>query len=160
MQSGDKIETSLEAIQGLFTGKFIHSLDPKKRLTIPSDWREQAGAPNSLYVLPDLDGRRFLHVFPAREMARRLQSIRGLSVADTRGRQFARLLGSQSQLAPWDSAGRIRINDTLLDRAGLTDQIVLVGAFDHFELWNPDLWKEADSKNVADLGEAARYVGF
>jgi MraZ protein len=145
---------------GVFMGSYTHSLDPKKRLTIPSEWRDHAGVPGSLYVLPGLEGMRYLMVFPAREMVQRLQSIRNLSIADAKGRQFARLLGSQSQLAPWDSAGRIRVNDSLLEHAQLSDQVVLVGAIDHFELWSPVLWKQAGLKASGDLGEAARYVGF
>lgn len=141
-------------------GKFTHSLDPKKRLTIPSEWRDNAGVPHSLYVLPDLEGRHFLNVFPAREMGKRLESIRNLSIADAKGRQFARLLGSESQLAPWDSAGRIRISDDLLARASLVDQIVLVGVIDHFELWSPEQWKRERAAGQPDLSEAARYVGF
>jgi MraZ protein len=160
VQITGKNEVSMGALIGLFTGTYTHSLDPKKRLTIPSEWRDQAGEPNGLYVLPDLEGRRFLNVFPAREMSQRLQSIRNLSIADVKGRQFARLLGSQSQLAPWDAAGRIRINDGLLDHARLAGDVLLVGVFDHFELWNPEQWKAEGSKGSADLGEAARYVGF
>ena len=53
----------------------------------------------------------------------RLQRIRNLSIADARARQFARILGSQSQLAPWDSQGRIRIKDELLAFADLREQI-------------------------------------
>lgn len=143
-------------------GSWTHSLDPKKRLTIPSEWRDNAGVPNSLYVLPGLGlaDRRYLSVFPAAKMAERLQRIASLSIADTKGRQFARILGSQSQLAPWDSAGRIRINDSLLGYANLLDQVVLVGTIDHFELWNTDELNQAGIIGMAELSEAARNVGF
>ena len=103
-------------------GDFTHSMDPKKRLTIPSEWRESTGAPYGLYVMPDLEGQGFLIVFPAQEMVHRLQSIRNLSIADAKGRQFARILGSRSQMVSWDTAGRIRINDSLLEHAKLSDQ--------------------------------------
>ncbi len=146
---------------GIFVGQFEHSLDPKKRLTIPSEWREYAGIPASLYVLPSIEeGVRCLSVYPAREMVQRLQRIRSLSIGDAKARQFARVLGSQSQLAPWDSAGRIRIKDALLEYAQLGDQVILVGAIERFELWNPVLWKQASSSDAAGLSEAARYVGF
>jgi MraZ protein len=145
---------------GIFVGKFEHSLDPKKRLTIPAEWREYAGIPTSLYVLPSLENARCLSVYPAREMVQRLQRIRSLSIADTQARQFARVLGSQSQLAPWDSAGRIRIKDDLLEYAQLGEQVILVGAIERFELWNPELWKQTGGASVADLGEAARNIGF
>jgi MraZ protein len=158
-QSGE-INPEVGLSLGVFVGNFTHSLDPKRRLTIPSEWREHAGLPASLYVLPDVEGQRYLCVFSARAMAQRLQSIRNLSIADARGRQFARVLGSQSQLAPWDSAGRIRVKDELLDYAGLKDQVVLVGTIDHFEVWSPELWKRVGSTLAGDFGEAARYVGF
>ncbi len=145
--------------QGVFVGEYHHSLDPKKRLTIPSEWREQIGDPCSVYVLPGVD-RKCLTVFPAREMTQRLQRLRNLSIADAKARQFARILGSQSQLAPWDSVGRIRIKDELLNFAELKDQVVLVGAIQGLELWNPGLWKEVNSTDVTNLGEAARYVDF
>ena len=38
--------------QGVFVNTYVHSLDSKKRLTIPSDWRELAGVPKRLFVLP------------------------------------------------------------------------------------------------------------
>jgi len=146
--------------QSLFTGEHPRTLDPKKRLTIPSEWRDYAELSAGLYVLPDLEGGQFLNVYPAREMMERLQSLRNLSIADVKGRQFARLLGSKSQLVPWDSVGRIRINDGLLAHAKLTDEVILLGAFDHFELWNPELWKQVSPAGTADLGEAARHVGI
>ncbi len=145
--------------QGVFVGTFVHSLDPKKRLTIPSGWREQVTVPNGLYVLPGVESE-YLYVLPAQEIADKLKRIRGHSIADAKARQFARILGSQSDLVSWDSQGRIRIKDELLNHARLTDQVVLVGTFEGFELWNPESWKKTGSMDQSSLGEAARYVGF
>ncbi len=146
--------------QGVFVNTYVHNLDPKKRLTVPSDWRELAGAPKRLFVLPGVNDK-CLCVYPAREMTRRLERLRNLSIADAKGRQLARTLASRSDLVPWDSQGRIRVKDELLEFASLVNQVVLVGTFDGFELWNPDQWNEVEgSINQSGLGEAARYVGF
>jgi len=146
--------------QGVFVNTYVHSLDSKKRLTIPSDWRELAGVPKRLFVLPGVNDK-CLCVYPAREMTRRLEKLRNLSIADIQGRQLARTLASRSDLVPWDSQGRIRIKDDLLDYAALVNQVVLVGTFDGFELWSPEKWKEQTSSvDQPKLGEAARYVGF
>ena len=145
---------------GVFVNTYSHSLDSKKRLTIPSDWRELVGAPRRLFVLPGVTVK-CLCVYPAREMTRRLEKLRNLSIADEKGRQLARTLASRSDLVPWDSQGRIRIKDELLDFADLVNQVVLVGTFDGFELWSPDQWKQqSGSMDQMGLGEAARYVGF
>lgn len=159
MEAND-IGMQVGAGEGVFVNTYVHSLDTKRRLTIPSDWRELAGVPKRLFVLPGVNDK-CLCVYPAREMTRRLERLRNLSIADAKGRQLARTLASRSDLTPWDSQGRIRIKDDLLDFAAIANQAVLVGTFDGFEIWNPDLWKETeDSVNPQDLGEAARYVGF
>ncbi|MDD4872830.1 MAG: hypothetical protein PHR77_19940 [Kiritimatiellae bacterium] len=144
---------------GIFVGEFTHSLDPKKRLTIPSEWRVQVGTPKSLYVLRDVTDK-CLCVFSASELQRRIESIRHHSIADTKARQFSRILGAKSDLVAWDSQGRIRIKDELLDFAGLIDQVVMVGTFHSFELWNPDNWNKVSGSDTGTIREAAQYVGF
>lgn len=146
---------------GVFVGQFHHLLDPKKRLTIPSQWREQVGEPQQLFVMPGVD-QRCLTVFPARELAIRIERIKSMSVGDGKGRDFMRILGSRSELLAWDAQGRIRVKDELLDYAGLQSDVVLVGALECFELWSPESWKKHQESSVTskDLGEAARYAGF
>ncbi len=160
MENKDIAGPGEAAAAGVFVNIYTHSLDSKKRLTIPSDWRELAGVPKRLFVLQGIN-EKCLCVYPAREMTRRLERLRNLSIADDKGRQFARTLASRADLVPWDSQGRIRIKDDLLDYANLVNQVVLVGTFDGFELWNPDLWKQqSGSMDLPRLGDAARYVGF
>ena len=61
----------------------------------------------------------------------------------------------------WDSQGRIRIKDELLACAKIADQVKLVGAFDRFELWSPELWKQAtESIDATTMDEAVRYLDF
>ena len=160
MEDRDIGGTGEMAGQGVFVNTYTHSLDTKKRLTIPSDWRELAGVPRRLFVLPGVNDK-CLCVYPAREMTRRLEKLRNLSIADVKGRHLARMLASRSDLVPWDTQGRIRIKDELLDFADLRNQVIMVGTFDGFELWSPDRWKEQNSSvEQPKLGDAARYVGF
>lgn len=145
--------------QGVFVSSFLHSLDPKKRLTIPSEWRAQVGDPKSLYVLPDVY-QNCLCVFPASQMVKRLANMNRHSISDQKARQFARVLASKSDLVSWDSQGRIRIKDELLDFAELKKPVMLVGAFETFELWNPDLLETTGGMDRESLQEAAKHVGF
>lgn len=151
--------TSFGDGEGVFVNTYVHTMDPKKRLTIPSDWRELVGVPNRLFVLPGVNDK-CLCVYPAREMTRRMERLRNLSIADRKGRQLARTLASRSDLVPWDSQGRIRVKNDLLEFAELEKDVVLVGTFDGFELWNPETWKSIAELDQKSLGEAAKYVGF
>jgi len=144
---------------GMFVGDFTHALDPKKRLTIPAVWRSQVGQPQSLFVLPDFH-EKCLNVFPASEMARKLDRIRRHSMADRKAMEFARTLGSSADLVSWDSQGRIRIKDKLLNFAGITDQVQMIGALDKFQIWNPDLREDSGDVDQAKLVEAGLYVDF
>lgn len=146
--------------KGLFVNTYRHYLDSKKRLTIPAVWREVVGVPGRLFVLQGVNDK-CLCVYPARELIRRMERLRNLSIADDQGRQFARTLASRAELVPWDSQGRIRIRDDLLEYAGLVNEVVMVGAFDCFEIWSPERWKEKDQlMDQTKIAEATRYVGF
>lgn len=149
-------------IMGLdgFVGDYTHTLDSKKRLTIPSDWREMVGVPRRLYILPGIDVK-CLCVYPARDMAPRLENLRKVSIADEKATQFARTLAFRSDLVSWDAQGRIRIKDKLLEFAGLDQQVTLVGRFNIFELWNPDEWNsKLATMDDSDWAEAARYANL
>ncbi len=142
-----------------FHGRFTHSLDGKRRLTIPSSWRAMVGDPKCLYVLPDFN-RPYLRVFPGVEWTRRLDRIRELPIADEQAREFVRRLGMSSEIAVWDSQGRIRVSDELLAFAGLGDQVILAGAVDTFELWSPENIGDQLEINMASIRETAKAYGF
>ena len=144
---------------GMFTGDYLHSLDPKKRLTIPSLWRAQVGDPKSLFVLPDFH-ERCLNVLPASEMASRLEKIRKHSMADRKVMEFTRTLGAASDLVSWDTQGRVRIKDKLLAFAGITDQVQMIGAMHRFQLWNPASLPDQGEIDQGRLEETGLYMDF
>lgn len=147
-------------VNGGFVDHFLHTLDPKKRLTIPSEWRDRLVGKPAFFVLPGLGGERCLYVYPESEMAPRLVKLRKMGIGDKRARVFARALASRADLVGCDSQGRIRIKDELLDYAGLTSQVELIGLFNHFEIWNPERRKSADPIDEAIMEDAVRYVDF
>ncbi|MEI6970355.1 MAG: hypothetical protein WCL44_02455 [bacterium] len=158
--SDGTIETKKqEGEEGVFVGTYVHALDPKRRLTIPSAWRDRVEGRPSFYVLPDVD-ERCLCVFSGREMQRRLESVGHHSIVDRKARQFARVLASRSDLVDWDSQGRIRIKDELLEHAGIKGTATLVGNFRFFEVWDPENLKKSGVLDDTNVVDAVRHVGF
>ena len=156
-----RVTTEMEELlnAGAFVGNYTHSLDGKKRVTIPSDWREAAGNP-TLYVLPGV-GVNCLYVVTAREMAQRLEKVRAASVANIQAQTFLRNFFSRADRVVLDAQGRIRVKDELLDHAGILNQMVLVGVGSRFELWSPESWNEQNSQlDQSKFAEAAQYIGF
>lgn len=159
MERPDIVQSLDVPFEGTFVGTYTHSMDSKKRLTIPSEWRDAAGDPR-LFVLPGIN-LKFLYVVTGKEMNRRLEKFRQVSMTDARVQQFARAFFSRANLAPWDVQGRIRVSDELLEHAHLVNQVVLVGIGNRFELWSPELWKEQNSQvEPSRFEEAAQFIGF
>ena len=145
---------------GLIVSHFAHYLDPKKRLTIPAQWRELVGEPSTLYIMPGLKNEKCLYVYPAREMPRLLERLRGIGSGDQKAKAFARFLGYKSDYVSWDPQGRIRIRDDLLAFAGLTACVEMHGAWNHIELWNKEefnRWKAEQAVDQTSMADMQRY---
>ena len=131
----------------LFVGSYHHSLDPKRRLIIPSTWRSMLGETPRLYVLPHPD-RKCLFLYTLQEMNRRLMTLRGAAAVDANDEQAVRAITASADALAVDAQGRVRIKDELLAHAEVSSKVVLVGAMTRMELWSEeqfDLALPADS---------------
>ncbi len=152
----------MENLVGGFVKNYTHALDPKKRLTIPSQWRESVVGPKRFFVLPrSKDDFKRLGLYTEQMMAQKLQDLSQRPVSDGKAEDMARMLGSHADIVSWDSQGRVRICDSLLEFAGVTDKVVLAGCLRHIELWNPESWQEHEqSKGLSQLEGLMSNIGF
>jgi MraZ protein len=150
---------SASSDKGLLLGRFDHALDPKKRLTIPSNWRDLMGQPAYVYVLPDLD-LPCLNLLAPHELEQRMASLRQRALFDDGLGEALAELGENAEQLPLDVQGRIRIRDRLLDFAQLTDQVVMIGAANRVQLWAPKLRPERAAVDQGRLATAYRNVKF
>lgn len=142
-----------------FNEEFVHLLDGKRRITLPATWRGVLGEKGAVFVLPDFH-EPCLRLYPEWEWARRMRVLQDRPMSDRKARDFARELGRQSQRVEWDSQGRIRVRDELLDFAGLVDQVRLVGSADTMELWAPSAPGGQGGINQARLQGAVADIPF
>ncbi len=145
--------------RGLFVGRFDHALDPKRRLTIPSTWREIMGPSGYVYVIPD-PYVKCLNLLPSAEMEVRLEKLRQKSLFDAGAGEALRVIGENSEQLQWDVQGRIRIRDRLLAFAALEGQVVLLGAVNRVQLWSPSLRPEEPTVDQGRLAQAVQQVAF
>ena len=122
----------------MLIGEYTHTLDPKKRLSVPSKWRRELG--KSVVVTRGLDNCLF--VYPLKAWSQITQKIGQLPLgqADTRG--FNRFFLSGAVETEVDSAGRILVPDFLKAFAGLGSKVVLAGIHDRVEIWDEKTWTE------------------
>lgn len=158
MDSAGTVELGASA-SGWFTGEYVHTLDPKNRLTIPAEWRNAVGPEQCFYVLPDLH-KSCLNLVTAAQMEVIVRQLRGKLLTNPKVKELANLLASWSARVAWDAQGRIRISDRLLNAAGIKKDVVLSAAFGAIELWSRDLREPRVNLDRAELGQLSDYMNF
>jgi MraZ protein len=144
----------------LFLGEFEHSLDAKQRLAVPSELRNCLPNEGNDAVFVSAPGPNgFLWLWPEKTFADLSNALGGSLLGDEGVQNFERLIFSQSSRCPMDKAGRVRIPDRMLERYGLSGNIMILGVRDHLELCTTDKWKEERERlepAAADIWRRAR----
>ena len=153
------VAESTGAGKGGFVGRYDHALDPKKRFTSPSEWRDLMGNPRFVYVMPDPENR-CVNIIPTVEMDARLDKLREKALFDPALRPVLQKIGASSEMPALDVQGRIRISDKLLQFANLTTTVAMLGAVRTIQLWDPAALPPADEVDQAGLREALAVAGF
>lgn len=122
----------------MLIGEYTHTLDPKKRLSLPSKWRKELG--KGVVVTRGLDNCLF--VYPRSEWQKITDKVSQLPLgqADTRG--FNRFFLSGAVEVEVDKIGRILVPDFLKEFARLTSRVVLAGIHSRIEIWDEKKWNE------------------
>ncbi len=122
----------------MLIGEYTHTLDPKKRLSLPVKFRKELG--RKLVVTRGLDNCLF--IYSEKEWGKIAEKLAKLPIgqADTRG--FNRFMLSGAVEVDADGAGRVLIPDFLKNFAKLRESVVLAGVIDRVEIWNEKEWKE------------------
>ena len=139
----------------MLIGQYSHTLDPKKRLSLPSRFRKELG--RRVVITNGLDNCLFL--YPLKEWQKVAEKLAGLPIgaADTRG--FNRFMLSGASEAEIDSAGRILIPEFLKEFAGLKEHVVLAGVHTRVEIWDKKAWNEYKGRVEKDADVLAEKLG-
>ncbi|MGH9100174.1 MAG: division/cell wall cluster transcriptional repressor MraZ, partial [Acidimicrobiales bacterium] len=115
-----------------------HSLDTKGRIILPAKYRpdfERGG-----YLTENREG--CLALWTPGEFQRQLQAMQEQAAEGRTARNRARLWASSSHEVEIDRQGRMAIPAHLREFASLEGDVLVHGAIDRIELWNPGVWEE------------------
>lgn len=138
-----------------FRGNFEHSLDAKNRLTIPAKFRAaldggvviaQALEPCAAIWTPEAF-ESFTHSF-----------LKDLNPLSQESRRLSRFFNAGSFDGELDTAGRVGVPGPLLNYAGLTKEVIVVGNDDHLELWDPHKWAEYEADLMANVTDTVERI--
>ena len=141
-----------------FKGQAEYSVDNKGRVAIPAKMRNALNpeAKNTFTITRGFEQCVFL--YPQDRWEKIEEEISGLSMYDRDARAFARLVMMWADEATLDGQGRISLPKALMEFASITDRALILGAFDHVEIWNPDLFDQYLNEQPADYETLAERV--
>ena len=142
----------------MFMGEFDHTTDPKGRLIVPSKFREELG--DTFVVTKGLGGCLLAYAKP--EWDRVTTGLRELSLVNKNGRQFIRFFFAGAAEIEMDKQGRILIPEKLREFAGITKDVVSVGADNKLEIWSKDRYEglETPSDAMDEIMERLSEMGI
>ena len=121
-----------------FVGSYTHTMDTKKRVFIPSKFREELG--EEFYITRKFAA--YLSIYTAEEWEIFVDKISKLPEADAEDIQDF-FLGAAQKCTP-DASGRIILDEGLLKYAGINKNIVFVGAGRQIRIWSEEKWIERE----------------
>lgn len=139
----------------MLIGEYLHTLDNKKRISLPAKFRKEVG--KKVVITRGLDSCLFM--FPEKTwnaIAKKLEQL-PFGQSDTRG--MSRFLLAGAVETDVDTAGRILIPDFLKDFADLRSRVVLAGVSDRIEIWNEKTWEEYKRRIEKGADQMAQTLG-
>jgi len=132
-----------------FFGRYEHSVDPKGRVILPAKFRahfEHGG------FLTQFQGG-CLALWTPEEFAVQSAEMEEAQKLGPAERNLARVWASGTQEVEVDKQGRVAIVASLRGFAQLHEAVLVNGALNRIELWNPERWEQKVSATEAALIE-------
>ena len=141
----------------MFHGRHDHTIDAKGRLSIPRAFRGElvGGGKNPPMLVNQKD---FLALYPAKIWAVEERVLIEKSSLDPDAKRLRRFYASGSVPCPVDAQGRILVPGFLREHASLDGKVIVAGALEYVEIWNPSRFAENLSATIHGFDNIARSV--
>jgi len=139
----------------MLLGEYELRLDHKGRVAVPVRFRETFRG--GLVLSRGFD--KCLLGYTTAEWEKAAEKLVALPQTQLNTRRLSRFTFSGAFALELDRQGRVIIPPALRQYAEIKDEVVIVGAYSHFQLWTRELWmaeKEYMSEHAADIAEAVK----
>jgi MraZ protein len=124
-----------------FFGEYRHTIDAKGRLIVPSRIRDELAGDKAVLVRY-MDG--CIAMFSEEGFESFKDGLLALQRSNEDARKVIRSLGAGTHVDDIDKQGRISVPTKLREHAGIDKEVVVVGAIDHAEIWEPQQWADTE----------------
>lgn len=140
----------------LYVGEYRHSFDAKNRVTIPAKWRVEEDDELSYLAIPNPNG--CVTVYPPKMVAKLHEKVSQVSLGNQKGQQALTRLFSRADNFYADKQGRISVSEKLLQHALLGKEVMFVGSFVTFSIWDPAKYEEYLARKVEGSDEMSEIL--
>ncbi len=136
----------------MFFGTYTPKLDDKGRLFLPAHFRKDLA--EGLVVTRGQE--RCLTVWSMEDFNRLTERLRQAPITNKGTRDYVRMLFAAAQQEVPDKQGRITIPGQLREYASLQKDVMVIGAMNRVEIWDPESWQsysEEQEQVFADLSD-------
>ena len=132
-----------------FFGRYEHSLDIKGRVILPARFRRELGTTALLTKNND----RCLALWTQDAFEKKLSEMEVLQEEGRDQRNLARVWAQGATEVEIDRQGRMAIPGFLREFARLEGEVLINGAINRVELWDPSVWEERIAPSERRLTE-------
>ena len=138
----------------MFRGRFVHTIDAKGRISIPSKFREVLKKDyDERLVVANYEGG--LIAYPIIEWEALEAKLRDKPKMKKEIKAFLRFFYSSAVECSLDRQGRILIPPTLRDYAKLEKDVISIGTQNTFEIWSRVKWAEVEVRAEQQFQEGS-----
>jgi len=139
-----------------FRGTFDYSLDVKNRLTVPAKFR--AALSDGVVLAKDLN--KCVGIWrPEDYAAYTSEAVTSFPRLSPQARKLRSFFAANSLDTELDSAGRVGLPPFLIEHAGLSKEVVVVGAEDSLQVWDRATWADYNDALTSEVEDITALLG-
>lgn len=138
-----------------YTGRHIHTLDDKGRVSVPAQFRRQLPK-EGLFIGKGMEGSLIL--YPPEKWEKVRDALASLSRNSRRNRDIIREFSQYIRPVNIDGQGRISIPADLIEMSGMDHEVVFLGMLDSIEIWAAHKYSQRSAEQVSSLEEAIEDI--
>jgi transcriptional regulator MraZ len=126
----------------MFRGQYKYSVDSKGRISIPAKLRRHvAPDANDTFVMTR-GTAECIDVYPLDQWQLIEEKLSKLNPFNPDDAKFIRMISQYASEDNMDSQSRILIPQSLIEYAKIDKEVIILGALNKIEVWNPKIYEE------------------
>lgn len=128
----------------MFLGSFETFFSGKNRLILPKRFRKELGNEDRFYILLGENGE--VWGFDPKNWSNLTESILKFPLSTEEGRIRRLRLFPKAEECSLDGQGRFILPQEFIKNLDFKKEVLIVGAGDHFEVWDLELWQKQEKQ--------------